>query len=712
MSERAHNVSGRASCRLLRRALAAWPSPVRLAIVRGLLLAVPLFSGCASGRMPMFDPAGARPFVARPVNRIPEPRPPHRHDLAGVQLTPLKVAAPVGCEVVMLAGVCGSDGYLQAGQKMEWMLSPGGVGEFVAVGRRGTFDWLTSFNSGPRKITNTYALGTTSSEYLCLNRGTPTPDDDIPVERGQAWATVTSPVEGVSYVTAYAPNVKAWDSHRQTAKIFWVDAEFAYPATSVNPVGTRHTLTTAVTRHSTHDPVEGWRVRYEITGGPPAGFAPDGAASIEVVTNSLGEASVEIVEREPTAGTNFIAIKVIRPASADGEEFAAGEGSTLATWSVPIVPATTAGPATGPVSPANIRVNVIAPRQAMVGQDVVFRANITNAGSSPATELVIVDRFDAGLEHASHPQERAIERDLGSLAPGQTRTVDVAFQVIQPGQPCNTIEIHRGAEMLASGKACVTALAAASAPAASPPSAARPKLSITKSGPQKQAKGTLATFEIAITNVGQAALTNLTVTEHAETPLDLTRATRAQEAKRTSAGDLYWEVDHLVPGQTIRFTVECQCLEATDKVCNRVTVTSQEGVNESAEWCLEITDASAGLAVSIADEGDPVSVGKQTAYHITAVNNGTAPEREIGVTVTVPENTSIVASGIKGPTVGNAVGKTVLFAPVASLLPGKKLEFTVPVKVDSAGSGSASVEVTSQGRDAPLTDQATTTFIK
>ena len=659
----------------------------------------------------MIDSTSEHAFVPGPVRRVPEPRTPHHYHLAGVELTPIKVVAPVGCEVVMLAGVCGSDGYMHAGQKVEWMLSPGGVGEFVALGRRGMFDWLT-LQSSPRKITNTYAIGTTSSEYLCLNRGTPTPDDDIPVERGQAWATVTSPVEGVSYVTAYAPEVPAWDSHRQTAKIFWVDAEFAYPAPSVNPAGTRRTLTTTVTRHSTHEPVEGWRVRYEIAGGPPAGFTADGASSLEVITNSLGEASAEIVQRNPTPGTTSVAVKVIRPANADGEEFTAGQGSTLVTWSVAAAPVPNTPAAPLPASAPNIRVSLTAPTQAAVGQDVVFRANITNTGSAAATNLVIVDRFDAGLEHASQPVNRAIERDLGSLSPGQTRTVDVTFRVVQPGQPCNVIEIYRGDKLLATGKACLTAVGAASAPPAAPASVARPKLSIAKSGPKKQPRGSLAVFQIAIKNVGQAVATNVTVTDHAEAPLNPTRATQAQVAKRNAAGDLYWQVDRLEPGATIRFSLECECLEVADKACNEVTVTCQEGARETAEWCLQITEAAAGLAVSIADEGDPVAVGKQTVYHVILVNNGDQAEREIGVSVTVPQSTSILATGLKGPTSGETVGKTVLFAPVASLPPGGKLEFAVPVRVESAGSGSTTVEVTSQGRSAPLADQVTTTFIK
>jgi hypothetical protein len=32
--------------------------------------------------------------------------------------------------------------------------------------------------------------------------------------------TVTSPVEGTSYVTAYAPSVYGWDRHQQTAAIY------------------------------------------------------------------------------------------------------------------------------------------------------------------------------------------------------------------------------------------------------------------------------------------------------------------------------------------------------------------------------------------------------------------------------------------------------------------------------------------------------------
>ena len=175
------------------------------------------------------------------------------------------------------------------------MIAPGGVGQFIGLGRKSPLDWLTGFNTWPRKVNSAYAIGVTSPRYVCLTRGTPTPTDDLPVQRGQAWISVTSPVEGTSFVTAHAPGVKAWDGHAQTSTIQWVDAEFVYPPPAVNPAGTKHTFTTTVTRHTSQGPIEGWRVRYEISGGPAAGFAPDGAQVVEVPTNEFGQASVEIV---------------------------------------------------------------------------------------------------------------------------------------------------------------------------------------------------------------------------------------------------------------------------------------------------------------------------------------------------------------------------------------------------------------------------------
>jgi len=365
----------------------------------------------------------------------------------------------------------------------------------------------------------------------------------------------------------------------------------------------------------------------------------------------------------------------------------------------------------------SLRVTTTGPPQAQVGDDVPFQVQVTNTGSSPLTGLVIVDRYDAGLQHASQPNAttRVIERTLGDLAAGQTRNIDVTLRVVQAGQQCNAVEVQGTAGILGSAKACLTAVELGGATAAG-----QPKLSIAKNGTQQQVEGGTATFEITITNTGQAAATNLTVTDHLDAALEATMATKT--AAYDGAGDLFWQVARLDVGKTIRFKLECKCLEPAAKACNRVTVTSDEGARETAEFCLQITPATtssrpaataiAGLQPSIADQGDPVTVGKQTTYRISVANNGSAPEELVVVSVTLPDSLTPVAAGIKGPTPGKATGKTVQFAPVATLAPGKTLSFTVAARADAGGDGVARVEVTSKSQTTPVTTEATTTVIE
>src|SRR3569623_1411787 len=170
-----------------------------------------------------------------PVICIPVPGSIGMHQPNGLCISPQRVVAPVGAEVVLKAAVCDQKGLTTANEKVEWMIAPGGVGQFIALGQRNWYDYLFgSTTTSPNKITSTYAVNTTQSNYVCLNRGTPDGGDDVPVIKGQAWVTVTSPIEGTSRVTAYAPNVYGWQERQRTATNYWTDAVWHYPHTASN----------------------------------------------------------------------------------------------------------------------------------------------------------------------------------------------------------------------------------------------------------------------------------------------------------------------------------------------------------------------------------------------------------------------------------------------------------------------------------------------
>ena len=250
-------------------------------------------------------------------------------DPVAVTLTPQVTVAPVGSEVILLAGVVGPDGrYYRMNERVEWLISPGSVGEFVELDKGSYWNLFLGDFTFPRKLSSIHAVGSTSRKDLRLTRGTPDPTDDVLVARGQTWVAVSSPMEGSTYVTAYAREVYGWNQHKQSAVIHWVDARVEFPVPAIVAPGGRHTLTTTVRRQSDGSPAAGYRVRYTIGDAPagelPAPALPSGASagtgrrraqSVEVETNAAGQASVEVSQPQPVAGTTRVDIQVIRPPS-------------------------------------------------------------------------------------------------------------------------------------------------------------------------------------------------------------------------------------------------------------------------------------------------------------------------------------------------------------------------------------------------------------
>lgn len=62
----------------------------------------------------------------------------------------MRVVAPVGGEVVLLAGICGEDGYFVKREPLEWMLSPDSVGTFIEVGDDNTSRLINTLRSNPK----------------------------------------------------------------------------------------------------------------------------------------------------------------------------------------------------------------------------------------------------------------------------------------------------------------------------------------------------------------------------------------------------------------------------------------------------------------------------------------------------------------------------------------------------------------------------------
>lgn len=298
-------------------------------------------------------------------------------------LSPNRVVAPVGGEVVMLAGLCGNDGYLTTGEPIEWMLTPESVGHFIQVAPDDANALQRFVNKNEiEKVTGSYARGLTRTKPAVITRGTLTTRDDVQLSAGQAWATISSPTEGVSRITALAPDSDCWDQRKATTTIYWVDARWSFPGPELVAAGSPVTLTTRVTRSEGSIPAVGWKVRYTILTPELAGFAPSGAPVVEAVVDENGSAVATLVPNPQTSGTATIHMEVIRPAGIDDNipALPLGSGQTIVTWSAPKLELKAGGPA-----------------NAGFDQPVTIFANISNPGNLATGKVDVSVPLPAGV---------------------------------------------------------------------------------------------------------------------------------------------------------------------------------------------------------------------------------------------------------------------------------------------------------------------------
>ncbi len=536
---------------------------------------------------------------------------------------PDRLVAPVGSEILLKAGICGADGYLIANQRVDWSVARNGVGQFSEMGLRDPSQ-LLGWWEAPQKIDDWSATSTTAYVPISLNTNTPDPNDDVQIQRGESWITLTSAAEGTSIITAYAPAFSEFN--QAAATIYWVDAQWIFPASTIVNMGRPHTLTTTVLRRTDGAPLAGWVVRYIVAGGASLGYA--GGNTIEVPTDATGRASVEVSPTDPGGGTTNIAITIVRPQSAGPNalpRMELGGGAATITWSPAAVPAPVSpnppvtpapvspppslpGPAPPPQLPPatqpppalpsntsqpspytpppsqptgrprlEINLRAVSPDQVAVGEFIAYELTVINRGDSVARHIQILDRFDRGLRFpGGKPNEYTVKNtSMRDLQPNESDIVRLPFQVVDVGKQCHDVTVTADGADPATQHACVTGVQA--------------DLNVSITGPRSRIVGEIAEFNAVIKNVGAIAATHVEVVLRCDAALVPTSAEPGSEAQ--ADGSIMLRIERLEPGEHRQFRMQAQCHGPSNNACTKAFVTADGGVNQAAQACVEILPA-------------------------------------------------------------------------------------------------------------------------
>jgi hypothetical protein len=517
-----------------------------------------------------------------------------------ILLSPQKVVVPVGGEVVLLSGICGIDGYLQTNQNLEWMLTPDSVGTFIQVGDegRGSFNRMAG-SRRPEKRDPSYALGVTSTQRTLITRGNLDTRDDVQLEKGQTWITLSSPSEGTSRVTVLAPESDCWDQRKATATIYWVDARWQFPAAELVAAGQPVELTTRVTRSLGSLPARGWKVRYEILQPELATFAGTNGSSIsEAIVDDSGNAVVQIVPNPGTSGIATIDIQIIRPGGESDNipTLTLGRGQTFVTWSSP-----------------QLALRTGAPTIATFNEPFQVVALVSNPGDQPATNVRVDVQLPPGTR-ASSPDSFArilpnsVSWEIGTIPPQQE--LELYLDLVAQS-PIDLVFQARGDGLIAEDAVRVDIF--------------RPSLTVnvTPVGDRAEA-GERVTFNIDVTNSGDRPLLNVALS-----------ATGDEGMMHEGGGKVVgnrMDDGALQPGQTWNAVVVFQPTQAGRR-CISVDATADGGQSASQQACVTVINAvqrNPKLAATLEGQTQ-ITTGRRSLFRARVTNTGQATALNVKV---------------------------------------------------------------------------------
>jgi uncharacterized repeat protein (TIGR01451 family) len=662
----------------------------RMTAVMAILMAMTAL-GCRSLTTSGIDPTGEHVLASPPApypNPYELPPSPLPSDPVKLTLTPSVMSAPIGSEVLLIAGVVSADGHLRCNQRLEWIIAQGSVGQFTDIGKNDFVDMVLGDYNRPRLVNAVFGVGSTASRDEQVKRSPQPGADEIAILPGQGWIKIASPVEGVSTVTVTAAKIASAAEKTKTATIYWTDASWRFPPPAINSAGSKHSLTTTVMRQSNQSPCPGWVVKYTIAGGPPAGFSPDGASSIEVATDAAGQATAEILQKAPAHGTNQIGIEVIRPAElpgAAGQRLTVGSGSVMQTWTA-----------------AEVGLKLSGPSMAKAGDTLNYRFDLSNAGDLPSKDVLLSSALPDGLSYlSSSPAAGMVGRQLqwrvAELGPRQHQVVDLSTRAEREGSVslCADLTTGDGLKLNDCAMTTITAAAQVASPgpmgggqmamaaggtsggifgpvggnqAASTPAAtgaAAPQLIELKvEGPRanivlRRDAPVKVTFNITVINRSQSNLDKLLIKDHFDTGLEY-----VDQDNKVLKSPIDTDLGDLPAGRRSSFNITFLVRQAGN-LCHTVEVIRQGNTLAKAQACVTVSAQATpppGIATPGAQTTSPsTSTQPQSAAPPNRLQNpqGARPSPPANAAPSAgaaPPSITLKQTGPKGPqTVGDKV---------------------------------------------------------
>jgi uncharacterized repeat protein (TIGR01451 family) len=320
------------------------------------------------------------------------------------------------------------------------------------------------------------------------------------------------------------------------------------------------------------------------------------------------------------------------------------------------------------------------PEKVLIGDAAAFTLTVTNPGDGAADQVKIHTILSDGLEHA---RGNKFDTDIGNLAPGESRSVQVICGTKMGGiQKCDSTADAEGG-LKGSDTASVNVI--------------MPRLDLEIHGPGLKYLERKGLYTLKVTNPGDAPATNVTVADVVPPGFKVLAASDGGRHDFSTRA-VSWFLGEVGPGQTRQVQLEVQAINPGE-FTHTATAVGARGLRAEAH-CMTKVEGLSALLIEMIDTEDPIEVGGETAYEIRITNTGSKTETDIKLVATVPDKMEFKRA--EGPVRYHEEAKVIVFEPLDKLAPKADAIFRVFVKASEAGTVRFKIQVNSANITEPI----------
>lgn len=337
-----------------------------------------------------------------------------------------------------------------------------------------------------------------------------------------------------------------------------------------------------------------------------------------------------------------------------------------------------------------LAISKTAPAEVLQCDPIQMVIEVRNTGTGTATNVRVTDNLPSGLVTTDGQQNVTVA--LGDIPAGESKRVTINARAQRAGSFQNQAMVAADGNLSAQSNTTTTVVR-------------KPKLELACVAPERVILGRAATFTFTVRNTGDGASRDTMI----NMPLPAgTTFVSATEGGMASPTGVTWNLGTLAPNasRTVAVTVRPSDKGAVPASATAVGFCADQVTTN----CQTVVQGVPAILVEMIDTEDPVEVGQETTYVITVTNQGTAAGTNVTVVMELPAELDFISA--TGQTQGRLDGRTLRFAPVATLAPRAKAEWRVVVRANAEREVRTRVLVTSDQFRTPIEEIESTNLYK